>query len=282
MNTQTNAVAVILTETAYRLAQLMLPKDRIPTLSDIREGFGMVASFHRYFAPAYPKDDGTVEWPTGGKKGIMEMYFEQLDELTSTLLGLKDHTDGSDLRQIAFQVANEREKGIPVVPVVDEHTPWTAYAPLSETIAQKAYYTGARAIKIIREASKGSGLNSRSNMTMTDLQMLNDLTLQPLDEAPDPESLDHYEENSDSWTFGDELKRFKTGEVKLDHVELEMAENWRNAFRGWYTLCQNVPDSLGFLQDEIEYQKERAQEWLDTQKASNPIKGKPRVNRKAA
>lgn len=279
-----SALALLWTDTSYRLAGLLLkqtnnarakenpPKPPLVVgMNDIRQAFSLIGGFDTYFVEASLDDDGAPVWVSGNKFNLMPVYYQQLSKTTTNLLEHAEALKGVNMQVAAKLIIDERDgKGIPVP---DGSGPSMEDFPME--VANKAVFYASNLIRILRSNGGSLEFSPRSSMNLSDITRAAEAQLHPTQESEEQNrTIDHREE--ESWDVTGKLQR-ATDVFYLEPVELEKAVTYQNALIAWLALADQ--DSL---RDELEYQAAQAADFLKQRAASNPIRGVERKPPQAA
>ena len=89
-----NGLQAITADTLYRLTSMLVPKDSVPTIQDLKNSPILLTEFSAHFveAPVNP-ETGEIEWPNDNRRAIPSGYFNQLEQLTTDLLMFEELKD---------------------------------------------------------------------------------------------------------------------------------------------------------------------------------------------
>lgn len=266
--------ALFIADLGYRLASLALPKDMLPTISDIKVGISYIVRFNEIFARAEIDEHGEVSWPAGNKRGLVGEYFDYIEGLTTAALPYLKEVAGEDLKNAAFAVLRERENGEYATPVsVSGCRPDDT--AMQRFVAEKVVYYALRMAKLLNDAGYGRVVPRQSNFNVGNLVDLANLEIFPrnAEEGFTPE----VEGEQDTWDIAGILR--KEIKVQLDDVEYERVSAIKEAFESFYGVDINTgSDMRDILEDIIVSKRDRAREFIKEQQAASELKGKPRLS----
>lgn len=267
-----NVQAAFVADLAYRLANLALPKELVPTLSDVRTGISYIVRFHEIFGRGELQADGTIVWPNG-VKGIVGEYFDRLEDMTTEALGYLNEISGNDLKSACLQIICERDKG--EYTVIDTDTLTADSSVMRSFIADKVSFLGFRLAKVIRDSGYNTIVPAKTNFTVGNFKDLHGLEI--YDAAYDEGFTPEQENGStdESWDIHGILHR--EVKVKLDTVEFEKAHALKAAFNSYYELAMRDERIQDALEDTVERQVRDAKEWLERQRATSELQGRKRA-----
>lgn len=303
------AIAIIIADIIFRLTNLQvsnnLTKDQkasgkkiIPTLRDMTNGVSLIPGFETYFVEAPFDENGEILWPTNdNRRALPTFQYEELHDATSRILGLED------LQNIEFgpalaAVLSERERkgdyyAIPHVPRLPSESKTfesdeaaenyvsgvrleqKQLAELMPEVANKVVFYGSRLIKILRTNGASRDFSPVSNMMIHDLANARTAVISEQREAyDDPVEIDHAAGNAGKvLTFG-ELLKARTNEYELDNKSYDEAYNLKEAFDAWYDIYELLDDGNTELNHVLKVKRDRAREFLDSQKKGQLFQGR--------
>lgn len=271
---------LLFADMSYRLANYCLSKDKEPILQDMKEGLNMIRSFNVVFESTQKDVHGNTIWPQG-KRGLYPEVFNQLEADTTNLLQLTDNLTFGLIKQACSMVFAERNQknyaAVPSTELLHKIDPL-----MGSQVASKVVYYATRTIKQLRDNHAGLKFPARSDMTIANLDDLADIKIMQIDsdDGFSSEDLDHNirdSEQNDGWgaMFNPEAKNQDI--VELNPVEYEATIHWLTAYKAWYFWVDKIEGCREHIQDEIEYQKDRAREFIAQQEQLAPVQGKSRV-----